>query len=170
MFQLSSLLSPSAFAMGSSSGLLPYLVGIIIGHLGTLAGWIITAFVDTSLEHPTWKLATGFTFRQTTGFPSTSHPISTLTATTTLTVSTVGGVWKEKIEGEGSSGGLICVLALIAITSWLLGGLATYWWCQRSRSSDICEVASPSLRDLARSQLAEVRLRRHGISQQGSSP
>ena len=170
MFQLSSLLSPSGFAMGGSSGVLPYCVGIIIGHLGTIAGWIITAFVDTYLDHPTTKLTTGFTFRQTTGFPSTSHPYSTSTATTTLTVSTVGGVWRGNFKGEGSSGGLICVLALIAITSWLLGGLVTYWWCQRSRSSEICEVVSPSLRDLARSQLAEVRLRRHGIGQQGGSP
>ncbi len=157
--------------MGGSSDLLPYFVGIIIGHLGTIAGWVTTAFVDTYLDHPALKLATGITFRQTTGFPSTFYPLSTVTTTTTtLTISEGGRRWKGKFEEEGSSGGLVILLALIAITSWLLGGLVAYWWCQRSRSSDVCEVVSPSLHNLARSQLAEIRLRRHGISQQGGSP
>ena len=84
--------------LGCFSACLP---GIIIGHFGTIAGWIIMAFVDTYLDHPTTKLTAGFTFRQTTEIPSTSHPYSTSTETTTLTVSRVGGVGEGKSEGEG---------------------------------------------------------------------
>ena len=121
--------------------------------------WITTSIVEKILKAPTsgQPLSSSFPI----GFP---EPTSTLSITTTAFAQ--GRSWAKSDSGSesGASGVELSILWLAAIISWCISlVLAWVLWCRRS------EPVSPSIQDIARWQLAELRLRRHGTSRSNST-
>ena len=151
---------------GSPNGWLPYVVGALIGHFVTIGSWISSLVVDSVIRGPSYNNTKPLE-------PWDHHLYSTFTWTTTSSSvsGSVGGIEWLYPEKSGLSGVYIWILAILAIIgggcSLILGLILV---CQQRAAVREVEPLSPSLRDLARSQLAEIRLRRHGIGGSIGSP
>ena len=147
--------------MGASNAWLPYLLGAIFGHLLTIVSWITTSIVEKILKAP----ASGHSL-SSSSFPiECPEPTSTFSITTTVLARDRSWVKSDSGPDSGASGVELSVLWLAAILSWCISlVLAWVLWCRRCRVIPDIEPVPPSIQDIARSQLAELRLRRHGIS------
>ena len=143
----------------------PYLIGIIIGHFGTLLGWAFTAVIEALVGILKGDTKTAIKLiDQVSPHPASDH---SSTATTT-TSSVVAGFRKlglsSSLDSAGDNEGYLWWVLVLALVSWSAAIYvgAVLWIRRRSSGEDLSPV-SPSLEALARQQLAEIRLRRHGI-------
>lgn len=150
--------------MGSTNGWLPYLIGALVGHCITVVSWISTAVVTSVLgpnqvPPPYWL---------------PSPPIETDTTTSgTLTSTTFQGGSPKRAaklsELASADGWEFWLLGLSAIISWCISvTLGICLWRRHRLVVVDSEPCSPTIQELARSQLAELRLRRHGLGESSS--
>ena len=138
------------------SGAAPYLVGVALGHFGTVLGWLLTE----SLQH----------LNRTSVTTSSSTITSTLTTTSTDLLNFGSSKGGKKWFGGSDFGEETIALWVLAILSWCVSCVLAAFLCRNHFGQRIeVEPASPSLRALAQAQLAEVRLRRHGIAKSDGS-
>ena len=162
---------PSLVVMGGSW--YPYLVGAIFGHVGTLLGWAFSSLIEafTKSQSPNkfdW-LSSNSPFTDKGDYWSHTQTLST----TSTTSSIIHRTWKwfdsESSGGPNSNGVDVEWFLILALLSWGISGvLVLVLWRRQFAPSPEATPPSPTLRELAQSQLAELRLRRHGLSQSGS--
>ena len=161
---LKSSKSPESRSMGGNAWV-PYLIGAVVGHLGTLGGWIVSSLVESytgkrDFQHP----------GSLNLFPEHPSTFSFTSTTTFFQTGKAGWIRDGDFEWSSALGGNSVWLWLVAITSWCVSGLLCWVLCRKRPGAEPSEPQSPTLQELARSQLAEVRLRKHGIGQSHSPP
>ena len=143
----------------------PYLVGIVLGHLGTLFGWGFTAVVEALVS--ILKRDNSSAIKLIDQVPP--YPSSAESSTWTTTTSSVGSGFRNlgsfpSLDKAGDNEGNLWWVIVLAVISWsvaiLLGAIL---WVRQHLTATDEGPGSPSLGELARLQLAEVRLRTHGI-------
>lgn len=162
---------PSLVVMGGSW--YPYLVGAIFGHIGTIIGWAFSSLIEafTKSQSPSkfgW-LSSFDPFTDKGDYWSHTQTLSTTSTTSVI----LNRTWKwfdsESSGGPNSNGVSIELFLILALLSWGVSGvLVVILWRRQFAHLSETTPPSPTLRELAQSQLAELRLRRHGLSQSGS--